>query len=177
MRLREPQTFESERTIIERQVQHLVRLVDDLLDVSRITRGRIALRRRPVAIGEVIAKAVEIASPLFETRAQKLEVRLPRTRLAVEGDAARLAQALSNLMSNAAKYTEPGGRIDISAARERRDRPASSSSTTTSMPRRCWPRACAQWATWRRWRTTARAAFWRRALSAPRWRCSTSGCR
>ena len=91
MRLRGAEVFESERTIIERQVQHLVRLVDDLLDVSRITRGRITLRRKPLDVGEVIAKAVEIAQslgePYLELRKGLRDPRLLNELLREEGHA------------------------------------------------------------------------------------------
>jgi PAS domain S-box-containing protein len=110
-----------ERAVIERQVDHLVRLVDDLLDVSRITRGMIKLHREPVDIGAVIARAIEMASPLLEQRGHHLELQIPRERLLVDGDPARLAQVFSNLLTNAAKFTDPGGHIAVSAAREDRE--------------------------------------------------------
>lgn len=119
MRLRDGAAHERERGVIERQVQHLMRLVDDLLDVSRITRGQIQLRIEPLDAKGIIAKAVEMASPLFEARAHRLDVRFPQQPLPVRGDGARLSQALSNLLNNAAKYTEPGGAIFVDA--ERRD--------------------------------------------------------
>jgi len=119
MRLRGDTSAPKERAIIERQVKHLVGLVDDLLDVSRITRGKIELRREPVEMAEVIAKAVEMSSPLLEQRAHQLTVDAPRGRgLRVDADAARLSQVFANLLANAAKYTEAGGRIEVSAARE-----------------------------------------------------------
>lgn len=107
--------FEREREIIERQVRHLVELVDDLLDVSRITRGQLELRRTPVEIFDVIAAAIEVARPLFETRRHKLLVDVPRSGLVVHGDRRRLAQVFSNLLTNAAKYTDPGGSVTIEA--------------------------------------------------------------
>ncbi|HZR10822.1 MAG TPA: ATP-binding protein [Myxococcales bacterium] len=118
MRLRDASAHDRERAVIERQVQHLMRLVDDLLDVSRITRGRIQLRLEPLDVKGIVAKAVEMASPLFEARAHRLDVRLPQQPLPVRGDAARLAQALSNILNNAAKYTEPGGAIFVHAERQ-----------------------------------------------------------
>jgi PAS domain S-box-containing protein len=103
--------------IIERQVRQLNRMVDDLLDVSRITRGRIELEHRPVDLGAVIAAAVEAAEPLIRERRHQLGVRtgLP---LVVTGDAARLQQCIVNLLANAAKYTDEGGRIDVELQRE-----------------------------------------------------------
>jgi PAS domain S-box-containing protein len=112
----DPETAK-ERQVIERQVDHLVRLVDDLMDVSRITRAKIDLERRPIEIGAVIARAVEMASPLLEQRQHHLDLQVPREGLAVEADAARLAQVFSNLLTNAAKFTDPGGRISVIASR------------------------------------------------------------
>jgi signal transduction histidine kinase len=117
MHLRGETTAERERTVIDRQVRHLVRLVDDLLDVSRIARGKIELRRQPVEIAEVVASAIEATSPLLEERRHELNVDVPRAGLAVDGDLTRLRQVVCNLLTNAAKYTEPRGRITIAAAR------------------------------------------------------------
>jgi signal transduction histidine kinase len=103
---------------IERQVRHLVSLVDDLLDISRITRGKIRLNQVPVEINEVVAKGIELASPLLEQHQHDLSVDVPRRGLGVMGDPARLAQVVSNLLTNAAKYTPAGGRIRVSAALE-----------------------------------------------------------
>ncbi|PYQ54195.1 MAG: hypothetical protein DMF53_29895, partial [Acidobacteria bacterium] len=105
MQLRGDETLQRERTIIERQVRHLTRLVDDLLDVSRITRGKIDLKREPIEISEIVAKAIEMASPLIEQRQHNLAVDLPRRGLTVEADAIRMAQVVANLLNNAAKYT------------------------------------------------------------------------
>ncbi len=118
LRLRGVQAGERERTIIERQVRHLVGLVDDLLDVSRITRGKVRLDRRPTELTEVIAKAIELTSPLLEQHRHRLDVEVPRHGLGVSADPDRLAQVIGNLLTNAAKYTAPGGRILISAATE-----------------------------------------------------------
>ena len=107
-----------ERTVIERQVAHLTRLVDDLLDVSRIARGKVELKVETVEIAEVVVKAIEMASPLLEQRAHALELDVPRRGLPVRGDATRLAQVVSNLLTNAAKYTPAGGRIAVLAVRD-----------------------------------------------------------
>jgi PAS domain S-box-containing protein len=109
----------SERAIIERQVQHMTRLVDDLLDVSRITRGKVELRRRPIEVADVIAKAVEIASPALEQKQHRLEVDVP-SGLTVNGDAGRLAQVFANLLTNSAKYTPPYGDVSVRAMGDRR---------------------------------------------------------
>ena len=106
-----------EQDILERQVSHLARLVDDLLDVARITRGKIELRRRPLEVSEVIASAVETLAPLLTERRHRLEVDAPATGLAVLADPERLAQIFLNLLTNAAKYSEAGSRIAVQARR------------------------------------------------------------
>jgi signal transduction histidine kinase/ActR/RegA family two-component response regulator len=116
MQLRAPDVFERERAVIERQVKHVVRLVDDLLDVSRITRGKTELHKELVDLADVVAKAIEQASPLLEERDHSLGVFVPRG-LFVDGDTMRLEQVISNLVTNAAKYTERGGRIDVTGSR------------------------------------------------------------
>ncbi|MEO6237104.1 MAG: ATP-binding protein, partial [Vicinamibacterales bacterium] len=114
MRLRDLPGAERERTIIERQVRHVVSLVDDLLDVSRITRGKVQLRRARHDVADIVAKAIEMASPAIEERRHVLAVKVARG-IVIDGDSARLAQVVANLLTNAAKYTDPGGRIDVSA--------------------------------------------------------------
>jgi CheY-like chemotaxis protein len=113
MKLRGQQS--RERDILERQAGHLTSLVDDLLDVSRITRGKIELRRRDIEVAETVAKAIEIASPLLEQRRHHLEVRVPVYGLTINVDPDRMAQIISNLLTNAAKYSEPGSRIVVEA--------------------------------------------------------------
>ena len=106
------------REVIERQVQHLVCLIDDLLDVSRITRGMITLQRERVLIDAVVARAVETARPLIDARKHELALDLPEELLSVEGDPTRLVQIVGNVLHNAAKFMEPGGRIVLSVSRE-----------------------------------------------------------
>ena len=106
------------RDVLERQVQQLVRLVDDLLDVSRITRGKIRLQAEPVDARAVVERAVETSRPLIEGRRHEFTASLPPEPLWVKADPARLAQVLANLLNNAAKYTEEGGRVWLAAARE-----------------------------------------------------------
>jgi PAS domain S-box-containing protein len=106
------------QAIIERQVEHMGRLLDDLLDVSRITRGTLMLRRSSVDLGAVVGAAQESARPLIEARSHTLRVRLPEEPLRLVADPVRLAQVLANLLVNAAKYTDPGGRIELEASRE-----------------------------------------------------------
>ncbi|WP_348757317.1 PAS domain-containing hybrid sensor histidine kinase/response regulator [Candidatus Methylocalor cossyra] len=105
------------RDVIERQVGQLARLVDDLLDVSRITRGKIELHMEPVEVATLLQRAVETSRPLIEARRHHLSVQMPGEPLVVEGDLVRLVQVLSNLLNNAAKYTEEGGRISLVAER------------------------------------------------------------
>jgi signal transduction histidine kinase len=121
MKLRGSNADAAERQIIERQVQHLVRLVDDLLDVARITHGKIELDRAPVEMAEVVAQAVEMSRPMFEQRRHHLEVSVPARGMRVLGDQHRLAQVVSNLLANAAKYTPQGGHVSVSATRRGQD--------------------------------------------------------
>ncbi|HEU4727830.1 MAG TPA: GAF domain-containing protein [Kofleriaceae bacterium] len=118
MRLRGETSSSKEQNIIERQVSHLTRLVDDLLDVSRITRGKSPLDRKPVRLASVLAKALEIAGPLVEERRHQLEVSIPGEVIWLEADELRLCQVFTNLLTNAAKYTEPGGQLALTAERE-----------------------------------------------------------
>jgi signal transduction histidine kinase/DNA-binding response OmpR family regulator len=104
-----------EQQVIERQVRHLARLVDDLLDIARVTRGKIQINKQRLDLASVIERAVEVASPLFEHRAHNLRLAVPRRGLVIDADPERLAQVISNLLTNAAKYTDPGGSIVLSA--------------------------------------------------------------
>jgi PAS domain S-box-containing protein len=106
------------RDVIDRQVHQLTRLVDDLLDVSRINKDKIALKKERVALSAVVGRAVEGCHPLMEKWQHHLTVTLPDEPVFVEGDPARLTQVLMNLLNNAAKYTEPGGRISLTVTRE-----------------------------------------------------------
>jgi signal transduction histidine kinase/ActR/RegA family two-component response regulator len=101
--------------VIRRQVQHLTRLVDDLLDVSRITRGKVTLRREIVDLATIVRNAVETSRPLIESAGHELEVSLPPGPVRLHADPVRLAQALSNLLNNSAKYTPNRGHIRLSA--------------------------------------------------------------
>ena len=110
MKLRDTDTVH-EQAVIQRQVDHLVRLVDDLLDVSRIASGKVELRKETVPLAEVLNKAVEMASPLLEQKQHRLLVDVAAVRW--HGDPARLAQVVSNLLSNAARYTPAGGHVTL----------------------------------------------------------------
>jgi CheY-like chemotaxis protein len=99
--------------IIARQVDHMTRLVDDLLDVSRVTRGLVTLDKEPLDIKNIVADAVEQVSPLIESRGHLLELQLPQESAGVLGDQKRLVQVIANLLNNSAKYTPDGGRIAL----------------------------------------------------------------
>jgi signal transduction histidine kinase len=103
--------------IIRRQIHHLVRLVDDLLDVSRITRGKVELRRERLDLVEIVRNAVETIRPLAEAKSLSLRLDLVQEALILEGDVTRLEQVFSNLLRNAVKFTAPGGHIDVMAGR------------------------------------------------------------
>jgi PAS domain S-box-containing protein len=104
--------------VIGRQIRHLARLVDDLLDVSRFTRGKIELRRRPVELRPIVEGAVETTRPLLEQQGHRLTVSLPDEPVYLEADATRIEQVLANLLNNAAKFTDPGGEIALAAETE-----------------------------------------------------------
>ncbi|ARN81446.1 PAS domain-containing hybrid sensor histidine kinase/response regulator [Methylocystis bryophila] len=103
--------------MLRRQAAHLVHLVDDLLEVSRISRGKIELRKQPVDLSEMVRQAVEASGPMIESKGHELTVRLDEAPLIVEGDATRLSQVVTNLLDNAAKFTPRGGRIFIETGR------------------------------------------------------------
>jgi PAS domain S-box-containing protein len=116
MRLRGRESREQE--ILERQVKHLTRMVDDLLDVSRITRGKIELQKRPVELSDVVIRALEIAGPMLEQRQAFVDVQVPRHGVGINADRERMAQVLSNLLTNAAKYSDHGSRIIVKGQRD-----------------------------------------------------------
>jgi signal transduction histidine kinase len=101
------------RDVLGRQLEHLGRLIDDLLDISRISRGKITLRREPVELVTVIARAVETVRPLIEARRHELRVQMPDRPVRLHGDLVRLTQVVSNLLTNAAKYSDDGGHIEL----------------------------------------------------------------
>jgi PAS domain S-box-containing protein len=104
--------------VIERQVKHMARLVDDLLDIARINQDKIELLREPVELGRVLRQAVETARPLIEGRLHALNITLPEETVWLDADPTRLGQVLANLLNNAAKYTNEGGRVDVRAELE-----------------------------------------------------------
>ncbi|HEV8362093.1 MAG TPA: ATP-binding protein [Gemmatimonadaceae bacterium] len=109
------------RTMMERQLKQMVRLIDDLLDVSRITRGKLDLRKERVELAAVISNAVDTTRPLIEAAGHSLTVSLPPQPIYLDADPMRLAQVFANLLNNAAKYTDRGGRIWLSAALDERE--------------------------------------------------------
>jgi PAS domain S-box-containing protein len=116
VKLRNDGVVTREHELIERQTKQMMRLVDDLLDVSRITRGTLQLQKEPLDLRHAISHAIESASPLLEQKTHELQLDVPRHPLLVDGDEARLVQVLANLLNNAAKYTPPGGHITLRVA-------------------------------------------------------------
>jgi PAS domain S-box-containing protein len=108
--------IEHSRAVMDRQLAHLVHLVDDLMDVGRITRGKLELRREKLALQAALQAAIETSRPLIEAAHHDLVLNLPQTPVYLLGDLTRLAQIFSNLLNNAAKYTPPGGRITLTAS-------------------------------------------------------------
>ena len=115
---REEPAIQAACGVIERQVEALSRMVDDLLDVARVSRGAIELRPETIDLGVAIRHAVEVARPLIEAKGHRLDVQIPSEPIHVRGDLTRLTQVFANLLTNAAKFTHEGGRIAVSAARE-----------------------------------------------------------
>jgi signal transduction histidine kinase len=111
---KDPAAIREAHEIMDRQVDHLIRLVDELLDVEGFTRGKLRLRREPIEIAPIVARAVEASRPMMDARRHLLEIDLPEVPVGLEADPLRLAQMLMNLLNNAAKYTPEGGRISLS---------------------------------------------------------------
>ncbi len=108
----------SDVELMERSVRQLSRIVDNLLDVSRIARGRLELRAKPNELANVVDRAMELAAPMIEERRAQVFVRIPRAGLRLEVDSERIAQAIANLLTNAARFSEPGSRVWVQATRE-----------------------------------------------------------
>jgi PAS domain S-box-containing protein len=115
---RTPEQQKRAEEVIERQVTHMTRLLDDLLDVSRITRSTLELKKSPNELTSVVGSAIETARPILDAKHHALSVHLPKHAVRLEADLVRLAQVFSNLLINAAKYTDPGGQIQLRAAQE-----------------------------------------------------------
>ena len=128
-----PEESEKYYELMRRQVDHMVRLVNDLMEVSRITRGKIELQMRPVLLDAVIDDAIELSRPLVERAGHTLSVEMGGEPLVIRGDAVRLTQVFSNLLNNAAKYTPSGGRIRLSAGQKDRQAVIEVSDTGTGL--------------------------------------------
>jgi PAS domain S-box-containing protein len=118
MQLRGDVATPREIEVVLRQAQHLVRLVDDLLDVSGLARGKVTLAKKTLELASVVAKAVEATGPLLEQRQHRLHLSVAPEGLPIEADEVRLTQVVNNLLTNAARYTPPGGRVEVTAARQ-----------------------------------------------------------
>ncbi|MGH8165687.1 MAG: ATP-binding protein, partial [Woeseiaceae bacterium] len=110
-----PDTIRNAQAIIDRQLTHMIRLVEDLLDVSRISRGKLVIRKEPIEFTSVMKSAVDTVRPLLATKNQSLSLSLPGEPVYLQADSVRLSQVISNLLNNASKYTAPGGRISLAA--------------------------------------------------------------
>jgi signal transduction histidine kinase/CheY-like chemotaxis protein len=110
-----PDTVRNARAIIDRQLSHMIRLVEDLLDVSRISRGKLTIRKELVDLGSVLKSAIDTVRPLLAAKDQSLSISLPERPVHLQADPVRLSQVFSNLLNNATKYTQPGGRISLVA--------------------------------------------------------------
>ena len=130
----DPNTAGSILGMMDRQLTQLVRLVDDLLDVSRISQGKLELCNEVVDLAEVINSAVEASQPLIDQMGHELSIRLPEESIQLDGDLTRLSQVFLNLLSNAAKYSEPGGRIQVTAKRQDGDVVVTVKDTGIGMP-------------------------------------------
>ncbi|HEY0504135.1 MAG TPA: response regulator [Lysobacter sp.] len=117
-RLREPDDHDPLLAMMERQLALLVRMIEDLLDIARITRGKLKLRRAATSLQDVVAAALDTARPLIDQGGHALDLRVPSAPLMLDADHARLAQVFANLLNNAAKYSEPGGRIEFGASED-----------------------------------------------------------
>jgi signal transduction histidine kinase/CheY-like chemotaxis protein len=133
-------TVEQARTMMERQLGHMVRLVDDLLDVNRINLGKLELRKERVELASVVQEAVETSLPLVEMYGNELTVTLSPEPIYLDADLTRLAQVFSNLLNNAAKYSEPGGRVWLSAERQGNDVVVTVKDTGAGIPAEMLPK-------------------------------------
>lgn len=114
----DPSAFDGTRAVMHRQVHHMARLIDDLIDVSRISRNMVELRKELVDLSDVVEQAIETTEPAFDAAAHKLVIHLPENPIVLEADPVRLAQVFSNLLANACKYTPSPGQITLTATRD-----------------------------------------------------------
>jgi len=132
--------------VIDRQTRHMARLIDDLLEVSRVSHRKIELRKQRVELTEIVRAAVETSRPLIEVAGHELRVTLPTSPVLLDADPTRVAQALSNLLNNAAKYTARGGRVWLTAERQGRDAVVTVGDTGIGIPAEMIPRVFAMFA-------------------------------
>ena len=165
-----------EQDIIERQVQSLMRLVDDLLDISRITQGKVELRKERIELAEIAGRAVELSSPVLEGKRQILQVAIPARGLVVDADPSRLAQVLANLLTNAAKYSDPDTRVVFAAELVRRPRADQRQGPGDRDVAGTAGRACSTCSSRTARASTARRAAWGSASRscAAWWRCTAA---
>lgn len=135
----DPDAVVEARDMMERQLGHMVRLIDDLLDVSRISRNKMELRRARILLSDVLSSAVETARPLIQAAGHELTIALPPEPVYFDADLTRLAQVFGNLLTNSAKYTEPGGRIWLTAGRQGGDVVVSLRDTGIGIPAEALP--------------------------------------
>jgi PAS domain S-box-containing protein len=135
----DPKAMEEARGMMERQVAQMVRLVDDLLDVSRISRGTIELRKERIELKRIVQQAIETSRPIIDLSGHRLSVELPSGAIYVDADLTRMAQVFSNILNNAAKYTEPGGHIRLAVEREGDEVVASIKDTGIGIPAHMLP--------------------------------------
>jgi PAS domain S-box-containing protein len=134
------ETVEQSREMMDRQIVHMVRIVDDLLDLSRISRGKVELRKERVELAKIVEQAVETSRPLMDQAGHELTVILPPAPIFVDGDATRLSQVFANLLNNAAKYTERGGRVTLSVERRGGEVVVTVADTGVGIPAHMLPR-------------------------------------
>jgi PAS domain S-box-containing protein len=136
----DPAAVAKSRAMMDRQLAHLVRLVDDLLDVSRVSRGKMELRKERVLLADVVASAVETARPAIDAAGHEFHASLPAEPVYLDADLTRLSQVFSNLLTNAAKYTPAGGRIRLAAARRAGEVTVTVTDTGLGIPEEALPR-------------------------------------
>ena len=138
---RDPAVVGDTRKMMDRQLSHMVRLIDDLLDASRITNDKLTLRKERVSLRTVVETAVEASRPMIDASRHTVELALPEEPLWLDADPTRLAQVISNLLTNAAKYTPEGGSIELAAARRgQRSHYPRDGHRARHPARRCWPK-------------------------------------
>ena len=155
----EGESLRSASDMLERQVRQMSRLVDDLLDMSRITRGRIELRKEPLELAPVVSHAVEAARALYRSMDHELTVTMPDAPMQLSADPTRLAQVIGNLLNNASKFTDKGGHVWLTVEKDGTRR-SSACATTASASRRSTSRASGRCSRKSIRRSSAHAVDW-----------------